>query len=172
MNRPATQQELFARLDSLGLAHKTQSHVPVFTVEEARKLRPSQLGGHCKNLFLKDRKDRLYLVVAEAERSLDLDALARALGAARLSFGKPELLMSALGVTPGAVTPLALINDRGRKIRVIIDRDFLAHDIVNAHPLNNAQTTAMRPQDLLAFIRACGHEPEILDFQALGRSPI
>ena len=169
---PATPQDLFARLDSLGLAHKTQSHAPVFTVEEARKLRPHQPGGHCKNLFLKDRKDRLYLIVVEAERSLDLNALAKSLGAARFSFGKPDLLMQALGIAPGAVTPLALINDRERKIRVVVDKDFLAHDIVNAHPLTNAQTTAMRPQDLLAFIRACGHEPEILDFQALGRSPI
>lgn len=172
MTAPATQEELFAFLDSLGIARRTQRHAPVFTVEEARALRPLQPGGHCKNLFLKDRKEKLYLVIAEADRPLDLNALAKALGVSRFSFGKPALLRQALGVAPGAVTPFALINDRTHGVRVIIDGDFLAHDIVNAHPLTNDATTALKPADLLAFIRACGHRPDILDFQAFVRAPI
>ena len=172
MSVPATPENLFARLDALGIAHKTQSHAPVFTVEEARLLRDRQPGGHCKNLFLKDKKDRLYLVVAEADRRIDLEALSKTLGAARFSFGDAELLMRTLGITPGAVTPFALINDTAHVVRVIVDKEFLSHEIVNAHPLKNDATTAVKPGGLLAFIRSTGHEPEILDFEAFPPAPI
>ena len=166
---PATPEQLFARLDQLGIRHRTQHHRPVFTVAEAQDVRDQLPGGHCKNLFLKDKKGRLFLVVCQEDRPVDLKRLRKALGAQQLSFGKPELLFDLLGVTPGAVTPFALINDTGARVRVILDASLMDHELVNFHPLENNKTTQVSPDDLKAFITACGHAPEILDFDALAQ---
>ena len=161
---PASESQLFARLEALGIATQTHEHPAVFTVEEAQALRGTLPGGHCKSLFFKDKKAQLWLVVCLEERAIELRKLERAIGAARLSFGKPELLFETLGVTPGSVTPFALINDTGRAVRVVLDRDMLACNPLNFHPLRNTATTAIAPADLERFIAACGHEPLIVDF--------
>jgi len=163
MTEPARPEDLFARLEALGIRTHTVQHPPVFTVEEAKALRGELPGGHIKNLFLRNKKGEMWLVVAEEDQAVDLKNLGERLGAGRLSFGSPERLMAHLGVIPGAVTPFALINDRDRQVRVAIDKGILAHSPVHCHPLANDRTTAIEPSDLLAFIRACGHEPLILD---------
>src|SRR5712691_2875375 len=117
---PLTQDQFFARLDALGIAHHTYTHPPVFTVAEAKSLRGTLPGGHCKSLFLKDKKAGLWLVVALEECRVDLKALADRLGAPRFSFGSAELLHEALGVRPGSVTPFAAINDTGRRVAVVL----------------------------------------------------
>jgi Ala-tRNA(Pro) deacylase len=141
------------------------------TVDESRALRGEIPGIHCKNLLFKDKKDVLWLVVCREDRQLDIRALERALGAARLSFARPEVLAAALGVIPGAVTPFALINDRERRVRVALDKALLGEEPVNYHPLDNAATTQIQPADLLRFIAACGHVPQMLDFEIMGRPP-
>jgi Ala-tRNA(Pro) deacylase len=171
MSPPLTPDELFDRLDALDVAHKTYSHPPVFTVAEAVALRGQLPGGHCKSLFLKDKKGGLWLVVALEERRVDLKRLADALAAPRFSFGNPELLYEALGVRPGSVTPFALINDRDHRVTVVLDRAMLDRDPLNYHPLENDRTTAIAPADLLRFVKACGHEPRILDLDARDREP-
>jgi Ala-tRNA(Pro) deacylase len=159
---PAAREEaLMARLSALEIATKTHVHAPVFTVEEAQSLRGALPGGHSKNLFLKDKKDGLWLVVAREELAVDLNALSKQLGAPRFSFGSPELLIKVLGVPPGSVTPFALINDREGRVRVVLDEGMLAADPLNFHPLRNDRTTAISPSGLLAFIRATGREPLI-----------
>ena len=163
----ATREELAEYLKSLGISARTVDHPPVYTVEEAQALRGEIAGGHSKNLFLKDKKDALFLVVAREEAEIDLKHLHGRIGASgRLSFGKPELLMERLGVPPGSVTPFGLINDRPPSVRVILDAGLVAHETVNFHPLVNTATTTVKSSDLVAFIRATGHEPEILDFAA------
>jgi Ala-tRNA(Pro) deacylase len=162
---PLTPEKLFARLDALAIACKTYTHPPVFTVAEAVALRGELPGGHCKSLFLKDKKAGLWLVVALEERRIDLKRLADALGAPRFSFGNADLLYEVLGVRPGSVTPFALINDRDR-VRVVLDEGMLAHDLLNYHPLENDRTTAIAPADLLRFIDSCGHTPRIVDLDA------
>ena len=160
---PASPQDLFARLDSLGIAHKTHAHPPLFTVEESKRLRGELPGGHCKNLFLRDKKRNLFLLVVLEDRPVDLKSLRHALGAAgNLSFGQPELLMEVLGVEPGAVTPFALLNDTGRRVAVFLDQAMLALDPLNYHPLSNTQTTAIAPKDLVRFIESCGHAPRTI----------
>jgi Ala-tRNA(Pro) deacylase len=161
---PATPAELFAHLDALGIPYVTHHHPAVHTVAEAAARRGSLPGGHCKCLFLKDRKAGLWLVVALEDRAVDLKALADRLGAPRFSFGNPELLLATLGVTPGSVTPFALINDPGHAVRVVLEEGMLALDPLNYHPLVNTATTAVAPQDLLRFIRAGGHEPRVITF--------
>jgi len=163
---PLTPDQLFARLDALGIAHRTYAHAPVFTVAEAVALRGALPGGHCKSLFLKDKKGRLWLAVVLEQRRVDLKRLADALGAPRFSFGSPEQLYAALGVRPGSVTPFALVNDADRRVTVVLDKAMLGHDLLNYHPLENERTTAISPSDLLRFIGACGHEPCIVDFDA------
>jgi Ala-tRNA(Pro) deacylase len=165
------QAELLRRLDELGIAHTTSEHPPVYTVEEAERHTGHLPGGHCKNLFLKDRKGGLWLLVCLNQRRIDVNRLARALGCARLSFGKPELLEEVLGVAPGGVTPFALINDRARRVQPILDRAMLAFERLNYHPLTNAATTTIAAADLPKFIKACGHEPRILDLDATEIAP-
>lgn len=168
---PLTPEELFARLDRLGIAYRTYRHPPVFTVAEAAALRGELPGGHCKSLFLKDKKGGLWLVVALEERPVDLKRLATALGAPRFSFGNPELLYAVLGVRPGSVTPFALANDTAGRVEVVLDRGMLEHDPLNYHPLENDRTTAISPADLLRFIAATGHRPRLVDFDALVEEP-
>ena len=160
---PTSPDQLFAHLEGLGIRTRTVQHPPVFTVEEAKALRGDLPGAHIKNLFLRNKKGEMWLVVAEESRPIDLKALGERLGAGRLSFGSPERLMSYLGVVPGAVTPFALINDRQGEVRVAIDKAILEQDPVNCHPLANDMTTAIAPRDLLAFIESSGHKPTILD---------
>jgi Ala-tRNA(Pro) deacylase len=161
---PVTRQQLFARLSELGIASSTVEHPPAFTVEEARALRGAIPGAHIKNLFLKDKKEGLWLLVCEEETAVDLKSLPARIGSARLSFGRPDLLREVLGVEPGSVTPFAVINDRDGKVTVVLDRHLLAAESVNCHPLVNTATTTIASADLLRFLRACGHEPRIIDF--------
>jgi Ala-tRNA(Pro) deacylase len=160
---PASSDDLFTLLDRLGIAHKTALHPPLFTVEQSRDLRGEIEGAHTKNLFLIDRKDRLFLIVAEEDAEIDLKHLHRRIGASgRLSFGKPELLLETLGVEPGSVTPFGAINDRDGRVAVLIDAALAAQDTMNCHPLVNTRTTRLAVADLLRFLRETGHEPRIL----------
>jgi Ala-tRNA(Pro) deacylase len=162
--------ELFARLTALGIATRTHEHRPVFTVEESLDLRGTIPGVHCKSLYLKDKKDAIWLVVAEEARRLDMKTLATLIGAARISFGSPDRLHAHLGVEPGSVTPFALINAPAGSIRVVIDGAVMAAETANFHPLTNRMTTSIAPADLVRFIRACGHEPAMADL-ALAAPP-
>jgi Ala-tRNA(Pro) deacylase len=159
---PATPDELFARLESLGIATETVRHAPVFTVEEAQAARGDLPGTHCKCLFLRDKKGAPWLVVAEENTRVNLKTLADRLGADRFSFASPERLRMQLGVEPDSVTPFALINDTARAARVALDAAMLEGGTLHYHPLTNAATTRIGAADLLKFIRACGHEPEIV----------
>ncbi|HXI86648.1 MAG TPA: prolyl-tRNA synthetase associated domain-containing protein [Parvularculaceae bacterium] len=167
-DRPATRADLFALLDALAIAHRTVEHRAVFTVEESRGLKADMPGGHSKNLFLKDKADRLYLAVAHADTQVDLVGLGKRLGAkGRLSFGRPELMTATLGVAPGAVTPFALINDSARALSMLVlDEALLAQDPVWFHPLENTASTAVSPGGLIAFLTARGFSPLTLRLTA------
>jgi Ala-tRNA(Pro) deacylase len=125
-------------------------------------LRETIPGAHTKNLFLTDRDGRLALVVAKDDSRVDLKRVASRLGFGRLSFGNAALLGSMLGVTPGSVTPFALINDREARVRVVVDESLLAFAEINCHPLENTATTRLATSDLISFILACGHEPLVV----------
>lgn len=168
--RPASRADLFAFLDAIGVAHQTVEHRPVFTVDEGHDIKAAMPGGHTKNLFLKSKTGELALVCALGETPVRLNRLHKRLDAARFSFGAPELLHQALGVTPGSVTLFALLNDAERRVRLALDAALFAHDIVNFHPLMNDATTAIARDDMLAFARACGREPEIVDFAELAET--
>ena len=161
-----TPDTLFARLAELGIPVTTARHDPVFTVHEARALRGQLPGGHAKNLFLRNKKGVQWLLVCDERRAVDLKAFSERISSGRLSFGSPERLMTALGVAPGSVTPFALINDTAQAVQPVLDAGLLAEDPLNFHPLDNAMTTSIARDDLLRFIEACGHTPQILDLDA------
>lgn len=159
---PATEAQLFAHLEALGVHVETHRHPPVFTVAEAKALRGGLEGAHTKNLFLKDKKGVLWLVVALEDRVIDLKNLRYKIGAAPLSFAGAATLRARLGVEPGSVTPFALINDAEAAVRVVLDAEMMDAQALNFHPLINTATTTITAQGLLAFIRSCGREPAIV----------
>jgi Ala-tRNA(Pro) deacylase len=161
---PTSPEQLLARLAELGIASKTVDHDAVFTVDEAKALRGELTGGHIKNLFLRNKKEEMWLVVVEEDKRIDLKALGERLGAGKLSFGSPDRLMTYLGVLPGAVTPFSVINDKAGKVTLVLDADLLGLDPVNCHPLVNTKTTALSPHDLVRFLEATGHKPQIVSF--------
>jgi Ala-tRNA(Pro) deacylase len=159
---PATRADLMAFIDGLGIATKTYEHAAVFTVAESLAIENTMPGGHTKNLFLKDKKGALFLVVALHDAAIEMKSLHKTLDCDRLSFGKAELLEQVLGIKPGSVTPFSVINDKGGQVTVILDTPMMDHALLNYHPLENTATTAIARDDLLRFIRATGHEPRIV----------
>ena len=156
--------QLFSRLDALGIVHHTIEHVPVFTVEEARRLRGRIDGAHSKNLFVRDKKERHWLVSCLSERTVDLKWLALELGTKRLTFCSARRLNGYLGIRRGAVSPFAVLNDTRAEVRVALDEELLATEPLNFHPLDNAMTTSISREGLLRFLEAEGHPPRILRF--------
>jgi Ala-tRNA(Pro) deacylase len=159
---PLSPDDLFARLDSLGIAHPTTRHPPAFTVAEGNEVWGNIPGMHCKNLFLKDAKGKLWLVVAPAEKRIDLKKLPDAIGSARLSFGSADLLEEVLGIFPGSVTPFALINDPEHRVQVILDALMMEQPLLNYHPLTNEATTTVTNADFRTFLKDCGHDVQIV----------
>ena len=154
----ATPEMLFAVFDELGIAYTTTEHPAAFTVEQGEAVWKGISGVHCKNLFLKDAKGRLWLVVAPHDRGINLKKLPERIGSARLSFGQSQLLRDVLGVESGSVTPFALINDTKKRVTVVLDAWMMAQPLVNYHPLINTATTTISNDDFRRFIKHCGNE--------------
>jgi Ala-tRNA(Pro) deacylase len=164
---PASPDDLFAFLDRLGIPHPTVSHAPLFTVEQSLALAGRVPGGHSKNLFLKDTRGTLYLIVLLEDARVNLKALPENIGSGRLSFGSADLLREALGVEPGSVTPFSLINDRDHRVTPVFDAAMMQHPLLNFHPLVNTMTTSISRDDLLRFAAATGHAPLIRPVSAV-----
>lgn len=158
-----TPADLLAYLDELGIAAETVEHEPVFTVAESRPVKARIPGAHSKNLFVKDKKGRFFLITAKDETAIDLKRAHEAIGASgRLSFGSGDQLREMLGVEPGSVTPFAVVNDRAGRVTMILDANLMDHDRVNFHPLVNSMTTGVSKEDLVRFLKATGHAPAIV----------
>jgi Ala-tRNA(Pro) deacylase len=170
---PATPDDLFAYLDRLGIAHQSVSHPALFTVEESRALRGKVPGGHTKNLFLRDKKGALFLVVTLEDAVIALKSLHRRLGATgRFSFGSANLMRETLGVEPGSVTPFAALNDTEQRVSVVLDAAMMAHAVLNYHPLRNTMTTSIAREDLVRFLTATGHPPRIVALGGAEEAPL
>lgn len=160
---PTSPETLLARLDSMGIRYVLHHHKAVFSVAESLDIEKDMPGIHCRNLFVRDKKEAMFLISAANETRIDLKKLETLLGCARLSFGSPERLWKHLGVRPGSVCPYAIMNDRDGVVRMILDAYMMRGDLVNFHPLVNTMTIGVAPDDLVKFIRGTGHEPEIVD---------
>jgi Ala-tRNA(Pro) deacylase len=160
---PKTPENLMAFLDALGIASQTLEHPPLHTVEQSQALRGEIPGGHTKNLFVKDKKSRLFLLTLGEETEVDLKRVHERIGGhGRVSFGSADLLEQVWGVRPGAVTPFGAINDADGRVSVVLDTAMLAQERLNFHPLVNTRTTGLASADLVKFLRATGHEPLIV----------
>lgn len=166
VDQACTPAQLFDMLKGQGIETTTVSHPAVYTVEEAKQHRELLAGCHIKNLFLRDKKKRYFLIVAREDLALNLKELGARLGTARLSFASPQRLLEKLGVEPGSVSPFGVVNDSEGDVVVVIDRGVLASGPVNCHPLVNTMTTAIESDDLLAFLKATGHAPKLVDFRS------
>lgn len=161
---PASSDDLIAYLDALSIATTTVEHPPLHTVEQSQSLRGDIPGGHTKNLFVKDKKSRLFLLVLGEETRVDLKRVHEKIGAqGRVSFGSAELLEEVWGVRPGAVTPFGAINDEPGRVSVVLDATMMRHARLNFHPLVNTRTTGLASADLVKFLRATGHEPIVVE---------
>lgn len=169
---PATPDDLFSYLDRLGIVHSTVSHEPLFTVEQSQSLRGQIAGGHNKNLFLKDKNQRLFLLVLLEDARINLKTLPAVLGCGRLSFGSADLLRETLGVEPGSVTPFALMNDGHGLVTPVLDETMLTRELLNYHPLTNTMTTSIRRDDLLKFVSETGHTPLIRAIASAGEDDL
>lgn len=164
----ATRDDLFAFFDKHHISHKTVEHAAAHTVEQAQAIREALnaqgelLGGHAKNLFLKCKKGSLWLIVAQEDTPIRLNQMHKQLGCGRLSFGSPELMMQVLGISPGSVSPFALINDKTHSINLVLDEQLMKEEMLNFHPLSNTATTTLSSKDLLHFIKQCGFQPKTM----------
>jgi Ala-tRNA(Pro) deacylase len=147
-----------------GLAQTTHDHPAVFRVEEGLELKSALPGAHTKNLFLKDKKGRLWLISARQDTTIDLKRAPKTIGSDRLSFGNEELMHETLGVRPGSVTALGLINDPEQRVTFVLDKALWDADVVNFHPLTNTATTALAQADFRRFLTLIGREPMVVDF--------
>lgn len=155
-------EELLQVLETIGIPYANHDHPAVYTVEEAARYKDGIEGAHCKNLLLRDRKKNLILVVTLAEKSIRIKEVGNRINTKGLSFASPGRLTEVLGVIPGAVTPLAVINAGGKGLRVILDEELMENNQVNFHPLVNTATTTLASGDLIRFLVYCGQDYEIV----------
>ena len=159
---PTSADALLAKLDELGIAYSRHHHEPLFTVADSQAMRGAIPGAHIKNLFVKNKKQQIWMITVLEHRVVDLNTLAKQIGAGRVSFAKPELLLQHWGVRPGAVTPFGAINDTDQVVTVILDEALKGEPVVNCHPLVNDQTVGVSADDLVRFLNAVGHPPEFV----------
>ena len=163
LSNPATPDELLRMLDEMGFQTKTHTHEAVFTVEESERVTASISGAHTKNLFVKDKKGKFFLIVAGNRVRISLNRIHGLIGASgRVSFANEASLMHLLGVKPGSVNAFAPVNDRENQVSVVIDAPLLEHEMINCHPLINEMTTTISREDLLHFLTHVNHEPLIV----------
>lgn len=158
-------------LQELNIPIILHEHAPLFTAEQALTLAAHIPGAHCKNLFLMDENHTPWLVSlntsAQLEKRAPLKQVATAIGVKRLRFATPEELYHYIGVTPGSVTPLGIINDTANAVTLLLDADFLLHKQISMHPLENTSTVTLSREDFMRFITACGQHGCFIDFDTL-----
>lgn len=163
---PTSPDALMRQLQGFGIPYTFYEHEAVFTVEQSNRVDAKIKGCHTRNLFIRDKKERMYLVTLRHDTMIDLNKLSVLLGAGRFSFGSPERLWTYLGVRPGSVTPFAIVNDKTHKVKLILEHGMMQWDIVNFHPLINTMTIGLTPNNLLEFMRRIDVEPQIIDLSA------
>jgi len=164
--------DIYEFLDGHGIAYQRCDHPAVFTVAEMKRLVPPLDGAHTKNLFLRDKKGRRHvLVVVGSDKQVDIKGLSGAVGLDHLSFGSPERLKKYLGIEPGSVSLLALLNDAAREVEVFVDRELWSADALQCHPLVNTATLVISRPDIERFLLATGHPYRLVDVPAARATP-
>lgn len=160
---PTSKDDLLKNLDKQEIIYKIYEHEPIFTVEQGEPLKKSIPGVHCRNLFLRDKKKRMFLITAANETKIDLKKLSSVLDCGRLSFGSAERLWDNLGIRQGSVNPFCIMNDTQGQVRIILDKYMMEQEVMNVHPMDNAFTIGLAPTDLTRFVESTNHEAEVVD---------
>jgi len=165
---PISSDTLLETLKEWSISYKLFEHVPLRTVEDSKKVEGIFIstengGGHVKNLYLRDKKKRNILLVAEQDQAIDLKKLRKNLNFSNLSFGSPERLMQNLGVRPGAVTPLSMINGVNNNVSLFMDKALRNKTVIYIHPLVNDRTIEMTIENLEKFFSKIGVNFEWID---------
>jgi Ala-tRNA(Pro) deacylase len=160
---PTSPDKLLNTLKNLNISYDLHHHEAVYTVAESQKVDANIPGTHCRNLFLRDRKKKNYLLVLPITVDVDLKKLPDALGSHRLSFGSDDRLWQYLGVRSGSVCPFCITNDTDGQVEIFLEKTMMEQDKVNYHPMLNTMTVSLKPTDLLKFIESTGHKAHIID---------
>ncbi len=160
---PTPPESLMTQLKEMGIKFELHHHEAVYTVAESEKVDAQIPGTHCRNLFLRDKKKKNYLLVLSVETKVDMKKLPDVIGSSRLSFGSDDRLWQYLGVRSGSVCPFAIMNDTEHQVKILLDKAMLEGDRVNYHPLLNTMTVGVHPNELIKFIESTGHEAHIVD---------
>lgn len=160
---PTSPQDLMQMFDQQGIAYTLHHHRAVFTVEESSSIDTQIPGTHCRNMFVRDKKHRMFLISLANETQVDLKKLQTVLDCGRLSFGSPARLWQYLGVRPGSVCPFSIINDTDKEVTLILDHWMMQQERVNFHPLRNTMTVGMKPDFLQHFAENIGHPFKVVD---------
>lgn len=158
-------EPLASALARLGMAPECHEHPPLRTVEDAHAIWDALPGAQVKNLFIKDSGQQYWLVVVPGDPRMDTKAMARLIGAKRISFGSADDLRAILGVEPGSVTPLAMMNDTQKQVRLVIHGGLMRAATLLVHPLVNTATLRMAPAELIGFLDAHGVVPALVDLE-------
>lgn len=161
---PLSSDALLAMLDAEGIAHHTVDHAPMWTVEDAKAIRAPSPHGHTKNLFVRNKKGRMWLLTLHEDRQVDMKTMGALIGTNRLSFASPQRLMHYLGVIPGAVSMFSALNDVTREVTCFIDERLVEAPELHVHPLVNTRTTSIDRRTLTDFLADRGYPFEVLRF--------
>ena len=164
--KPLTSEAVLELLNTAELEYRVTHHKPLMTVEDAKSIRSGAESevGQIKNLFVRNKKRKMWLLTLHEDRKIDLKQTAVQIGAGRFSFCSSERLMQYLGVIPGAVSPLALLNDVGCEVEFYVDEELLGHPVLHVHPLDNRSTVTIGCKTMLDFLGKRGHPHRVLTF--------
>ncbi len=163
--------DMYQFLADQQIEYTRYDHPPVFTCDEATRLCPEmpKYAAKTKNLFLRDKKGaRHFLVTVEEQKRVDMKALGAVLGVNKLSFASPKRLEKYLGLTPGAVTLLGVLNDTAHEVTVIVDAEVWNARAIRCHPLVNTSTLIIAKEHIARFLDATGHPAQVIDVPARG----
>lgn len=160
---PTSPQDLMQIFDQQGIEYELHHHRAVFTVEESRDIDTQIPGTHCRNMFVRDKKENMFLISLANETKVDLKKLQDVLDCGRLSFGSPDRLWRYLGVRPGSVCPFSIVNDTDKAVTLILDGWMMEQERVNFHPLLNTMTVGMKPDFLRHFAENLEHPFQVMD---------
>ena len=144
--------ELIELLKKESYKMTVHQHDALFTVQDSKKLRGKIEGAHSKNLFLKNKKNKFFLLTCEEADKIDLKRISKSLGLGNTSFAKEEYLDQYLKIKPGSVSPFALLNDEEGEVSFYLEQTLYESEFVNFHPLINTSTITIENNKFLEFM--------------------
>ena len=156
-------QEVYEFLQAKGVTYEVTEHKAVYNMDELAEVELPYPEADAKNLFVRDdKKSSYYIITVRGSKRVDLQEFRKAYGTRRLSFASAEDLVRLLGLLPGSVTPLGLLNNTEKNVKLFLDSDFADDDLIGVHPNENTATVWLKAGDLVRLIREHGNEVELI----------